>query len=233
MVVETDAQRAARKKHESESYVAGIRATLEKGREADAEHNRVPEPKVVRSKVDYAREVAQSILDAHKVHTKEGELVALTDDGGHISLDEIHAKSAEIAVQSEDAEIPEEVVPAEQPTDGESEAEEEVPEEAPVEVEAETVENVTDTAVLDEIERQIAELEARKKALKEVQGQISHPNTTVVVSAYLLVYQYPGAPLERDVHHIPKSGVLCENELNNTYGSGSGLMTGPVPRVRR
>ena len=83
-------------------------------------------------------EEVESIPSEHIVYTAEGEKIALTDDGGHISLEKLHAEIedesipvldmredlpmgviVEDEVQSEDVAIPAEMVPAaEPPTDG-------------------------------------------------------------------------------------------------------------------
>jgi len=86
-------------------------------------------------------EVAESIPEKPFVLDTEKTEVEVT----------IRPEMKEIEVQSEDVAVSEEVVPAEQPTDGEPEAEE----------------NVTDSKIIDDIEAQIAALEAKKAELEE------------------------------------------------------------------
>ena len=54
--VESDEFRKARKERMTRSYNEGVRATLEKGVESDAEHERKPEPKRVRSTAEILAE---------------------------------------------------------------------------------------------------------------------------------------------------------------------------------
>lgn len=63
-MVEKDAEKRARKEHQSAAGLAGLEATLRAGREADEVHNRLPRPEKVKSAADIlreAREVAESI----------------------------------------------------------------------------------------------------------------------------------------------------------------------------
>ena len=82
-----------------------------------------------------------------KVSSREGRVMEkrVTEDG--VALPVHDKKEKEVEVQSEDAEIPEEVVPAEPPTDAVPEAKEE---------------NVT-----EDIDAQIAALEAKKAELEK------------------------------------------------------------------
>ena len=107
---------------------------------------------------------SESIPSEHIVHDVEGNLIVLTDEGGHVTLEEIHAKSAEVAVPEPPEEV---VIEAEGLTDGQAEVLEELIEFAEKEplIESITIEGVPDNETMS-LDAQIAELQAKKDALE-------------------------------------------------------------------
>jgi len=155
-VVDTDALKHERKKEYVSAEQAGMQQTLNKGNAMDWLNELVWDS---REKIDEIiaffegyrerfvskREVAENIPEKPFVLDTEKTEVEVT------IRPEMKEIGSEDEVQSEDVVVSEEVVSAEHSTDESSDAEE----------------NVTDSKILEDIEAQIAALEAKKAELEE------------------------------------------------------------------
>jgi len=185
LVIETEADRKARKEHEVNANLEGLKAMLAKGARIDEEHQELVIPLEVLGVAEYRkREEAESIpVDIHRAGPPE--VIESIPEKGSVGELVLETISKETGIEIQSIEQAKELVDTMK--DGQILSDLKANEDAPVEVEEEPHiegmdpegkdlsdggldaigENVTDTKILDEIEAQIARLEAMKESMRK------------------------------------------------------------------